>query len=295
MGKKYFIISVLLAGILVASGCQRKSIEDVKKFEETSAEVASKTSGEKVYYNKHDDIFNTDSLSNSGSVGAKAKYAGENDVYQIVESVRGTDIELSVKVRDVRAEDDISGFSKIMEQAEIERYIDYETNAIKDSMRNLNSDKTIKKDKMGIEQIALLVKLDITNNSSIDFDFNSVQFRIYYFKDNDGIKYYAKISDGFSYIDKHDTIAGEEYRGNHLKIKAGETKEIVMIDYIPKELVTAYTEIRTVYGKGSVNSEYTDITIAGSTLDSLYMSYQDSSKNYPFSEGSTIVKLEIDK
>ena len=40
---KYVIVPVMLAGVLLMGGCSRQSIEDVRRFEETSTAVENQT------------------------------------------------------------------------------------------------------------------------------------------------------------------------------------------------------------------------------------------------------------
>ena len=78
---------------------------------------------------------------------------------------------------------------------------------------------------------------------------------------------------------------------NNLSLKAGETKEIVMMELIPYELVTAYTKVQT-NDNGQYNDTYKDIITDGVTVDSLYTCYSITKKAFP--TGSPVFKLDND-
>ena len=72
--RKCLIIPVLMAGILLMGGCSRQSIEDVKRFQETSTAVENQTNQTGIIQenesreNKVDNVF-------AGMVSSSPKYA----------------------------------------------------------------------------------------------------------------------------------------------------------------------------------------------------------------------------
>ena len=154
-----------------------------------------------------------------------------------------------------------------------------------------NEDGTFANDRKGIKQVALLMKLKITNNGDEDFQFLSNGFRLYCFRYNeqDDATYYSTIESRQSYLNIHDD---HEIFRHHLTIKPGETKEVVAMEVIPYEFVTSYTRTTANVG-GQYIDTYKDITTDGLTIDSLYTCYSTTDKAFPV--GSPIVKLDIDK
>ena len=154
-----------------------------------------------------------------------------------------------------------------------------------------NEDGTFANDRKGIKQVALLMKLKITNNGDEDFQFLSNGFRLYCFRYNeqDDATYYSTIESRQSYLNIHDD---HEIFRHHLTIKPGETKEVVAMEVIPYEFVNSYTRTTANVG-GQYIDTYKDITTDGLTIDSLYTCYSTTDKAFPV--GSPIVKLDIDK
>ena len=199
-----------------------------------------------------------------------------------------------IPIANNRATADFILQSKLMNEEDIAEYIKYDTETPEkfsayDKM--INEDGTFANDRKGIKQVALLMKLKITNNGDEDFQFLSNGFRLYCFRYNeqDDATYYSTIESRQSYLNIHDD---HEIFRHHLTIKPGETKEVVAMEVIPYEFVTSYTRTTANVG-GQYIDTYKDITTDGLTIDSLYTCYSTTDKAFPV--GSPIVKLDIDK
>ena len=198
------------------------------------------------------------------------------------------------KVNNIPSAENVDELSKLMSEEDIAEYIKYDTETPEkfsayDKM--INEDGTFANDRKGMKQVALLMKLKITNNGDEDFQFLSNGFRLYCFRYNkqDDATYYSTIESRQSYLNIHDD---HEIFRHHLTIKPGETKEVVAMEFIPYEFVTSYTRTTANVG-GQYIDTYKDITTDGLTVDSLYTCYSTTDKAFPV--GSPIVKLDIDR
>ena len=281
--KKKLTAAGLAIGIIILYGCSTESIEDVYNYESTVNEA---TTQETVTSN--DD--RTDSIFNH-VYGQSAKCIEKGESADITALYyKNHSIDLSVKVEEVHVADNVNQFTQYVSQECVDEYINDNVELIKKYPgldNNLNDDGSFVKNKMGIDQIAVFVKTIITNNGEEDFEFNSTSFGIYYLKEIDGYYYDAWISD-IGNIDQHDE---DEFRRNHLTLKPGETREIVMFELIPEQLVTAYTS----YIGENYQSLYKDLTIEGTTLDSLYMCYELANESEVHANSARTFRLSIDE
>lgn len=289
-GKKAYITMVIIIGTVSLCGCKRESIQDVYNYELTEEETLSKTDEER----NDEKIIRKDRTDNvfKHVYGQNINCVGRNTPVEIEFGTISKKMRFTVTLEEVSVADNIEQFSDIVDSACIEEFIsdNRELSLVYGGLENcLNDDGTFVKDKMGINQVVLFAKINITNNMNEAFEFVSTNFNVYYFKKIDGFYYDVKISDGFSNMDKHDA---HEVRRNHLTLNPGETKEVIMYDLIPAQLVTAYTRIDK-YQDENYYSEYKDLTIDGTTLDSLYMCFTNTDKPYP--SGSGIIRLEIEQ
>ena len=297
MGKgKYVVVLVMLAGALLMGGCSRQSIEDVRRFEETSTAVENKTnqsnqtgviqeneSREK----KVDNVF-------AGMVSSSPKYAERfSDVDMEIHTGKLVK-KFTYNIGETAIAENVDELSKLMSEEDIAEYVKYDAETSEKFSaydKKVNDDGTFINDKMGIKQVALLMKLKITNNGDEDFQFLSNSLRLYCFRYNeqDDATYYSYMESNQSYLNIHDD---HEIFTHYLTIKPGETKEVVAMELIPYEFVTSYSRTTANIG-GNYIDTYKDITTDGLTIDSLYTCYSTTDKAFPV--GSPIVKLDIDK
>lgn len=291
--RKCLIIPVLMAGILLMGGCSRQSIEDVKRFQETSTAVENQTNQTGIIQenesreNKVDNVF-------AGMVSSSPKYAERYSDVDMEIYTGKLVTKFTYSIGETAIAENVDELSKLMSEEDIAEYIKYDTETPEkfsayDKM--INEDGTFENDRKGIKQVALLMKLKITNNGDEDFQFLSNGFRLYCFRYNeqDDATYYSTIESRQSYLNIHDD---HEIFRHHLTIKPGETKEVVAMEVIPYEFVTSYTRTTANVG-GQYIDTYKDITTDGLTIDSLYTCYRTTDKAFPV--GSPIVKLDIDK
>ena len=271
--RKCLIIPVLMAGILLMGGCSRQSIEDVKRFQETSTAVENQTNQTGIIQenesreNKVDNVF-------AGMVSSSPKYAERySDVDMEIHTGKLV-TKFTYSIGETAIAENVDELSKLMSEEDIAEYIKYDTET---------PEKFSAYDK--------LMKLKITNNGDEDFQFLSNGFRLYCFRYNeqDDATYYSTIESRQSYLNIHDD---HEIFRHHLTIKPGETKEVVAMEVIPYEFVNSYTRTTANVG-GQYIDTYKDITTDGLTIDSLYTCYSTTDKAFPV--GSPIVKLDIDK
>ena len=291
--RKCLIIPVLMAGTLLMGGCNRQSIEDVKRFEETSTAVENQTNQTGAIQenesreNKVDNVF-------EGMVSSSPKYAERySDVDMEIHTGKLV-TKFTYSIGETAIAENVDELSKLMSEEDIAEYVKYDAETSEKFSaydKKVNDDGTFINDKMGIKQVALLMKLKITNNSDEDFQFLSNSLRLYCFRYNkqDDATYYSNIESRQSYLNIHDD---HEIFTHHLTIKPGETKEVVAMEFIPYEFVTSYTRTTANVG-GQYIDTYKDITTDGLTVDSLYTCYSTTDKAFPV--GSPIVKLDIDK
>ena len=294
MGKrKCLIITVFMVGTLVIGGCSRQSIEDVRRFEETSTAVENQSNQTGIIQenesreNKVDNVF-------TGMVSSSPKYAER--FFDVDMEIRTGKLvtQFTYNIGETAIAENVDELSKLMSEEDIAEYVKYDTETPQkfstyDKM--INEDGTFANDRMGMKQVALLIKYKITNNSGEDFAFQSNSFRLYCFRYNEqeDATYYSTIESRQSYLNIHDD---HEIFRHHLTIKPGETKEVVAMEFIPYEFVTSYTRT-TANAGGEYIDTYKDITTDGLTIDSLYTCYSTTDKAFPV--GSPIVKLDIDK
>lgn len=281
--KKKLTAVGLAIGMIMLYGCNSQSIEDVYNYESTVNEATTQET-------KASKEFRTDSIFEH-VYGQSAKCIEKGVSADIKATYYKNDgIDLSVKVEEVHVADNVNQFTEYVSQECVDEYINDNGELRKKYPsldNNLNDDGSFVKDKMGIDQITVFVKTIITNNGEEDFEFISTSFGIYYLKEIDGYYYDTKLS-MFSNIDQHDE---DEVRRNHLTLKPGETREIVMFDLIPEQLVTAYTS----YKGENYQSLYKDLTIEGTTLDSLYMCYELANETPKHANSARTFRLSIDE
>ena len=254
--RKCLIIPVLMAGILLMGGCSRQSIEDVKRFQETSTAVENQTNQTGIIQenesreNKVDNVF-------AGMVSSSPKYAERYSDVDMEIYTGKLVTKFTYSIGETAIAENVDELSKLMSEEDIAEYIKYDTETPEkfsayDKM--INEDGTFANDRKGIKQVALLMKLKITNNGDEDFQFLSNGFRLYCFRYNeqDDATYYSTIESRQSYLNIHDD---HEIFRHHLTIKPGETKEVVAMEVIPYEfeekIVTlSYMETYTPSVKG---------------------------------------------
>ena len=232
--RKCLIIPVLMAGILLMGGCSRQSIEDVKRFQETSKAVENQTNQTGIIQenesreNKVDNVF-------AGMVSSSPKYAERYSDVDMEIYTGKLVTKFTYSIGETAIAENVDELSKLMSEEDIAEYIKYDTETPEkfsayDKM--INEDGTFANDRKGIKQVALLMKLKITNNGDEDFQFLSNGFRLYCFRYNeqDDATYYSTIESRQSYLNIHDD---HEIFRHHLTIKPGETKEVVAMEVIP--------------------------------------------------------------
>ncbi len=281
--KKKLTALGLAIGIIILYGCSSESVEDVYNYESTMNEA---TTQETETSNEHrkDSIFNH-VYGQSAKCIEKGKSADITALYY-----KNHSIDLSVKVEEVHVADNVNQFTEYVSQECVDEYINDNIELVKKYpglSNHLNDDGSFVKNKMGIDQIALFVKAIITNNGDSDLEFLSTSFDIYYLKEIDGYYYDARLS-MFGNIDQHDE---DEVIRSNLTLKPGETREIVMFELIPEQLVTAYTS----YIGENYQNVYKDLTIEGTTLDSLYMCYRLANENEVHANSARTFRLSIDE
>ena len=294
MGKgKYVVVPVMLAGALLMGGCSRQSVEDVRRFEETSAAAGNQSNQTGIIQENESREYKVDNVF-TGMVSSSPKYAERfSDVD--MEIYTGKLVKkFTYNIGETAIAENVDELSKLMSEEDIAEYVkyDFETSEKFSAYdKKVNDDGTFINDKMGIKQVALLMKIKITNNSDEDFQFLSNNFRLYCFRYNeqDDTTYYSYMESNQSYLNIHDD---HEIFTHHLTIKPGETKEVVAMELIPYEFVNSYSRTTTNVG-GEFIDTYKDITTDGLTIDSLYTCYSTTDKAFPV--GSPIVKLDIDK
>lgn len=277
--------------MLMTAGCERKSIEDVRSMEETTSGTVAgqEASGASFPMENRIEVFNS-SDSSSGSVGSRVKYAEKNEKTDIIGDAKGRDT-FSIIYEDSAIAENVDELSKLMSEKDIEQLKTFDSvTAGKFTAydKMIKEDGTFSDDRMGMKQVALLFKAKITNTNSEEYKFNSMGFRVYCFRDIDGVTCYTTVAEGFGYMNIHDN---HEIYTNKLTLGVGETKEIVMMELIPYELVTEYTSVKT-NTNGKYNDAYKDIKTDGLTADSLYTCYSITNKAFP--TGSPIFKLDND-
>lgn len=291
MKKKCVIAALFLSTVMMTAGCGGKSIEDVKNFEQTSAELSdSQDSGTDVT-----NVLTVENIfkgggSSSGSVGSKAVYAEKNEE-MIIDSGVHKERQFTVTYEESAIAENVNELSKIMSDNDVEQFKNFDTATTEKFTAydtRLKEDGTFTDDKMGMKQVALLFKVKIANTGNEDVQFNSMSYRVFCFKDIDGITCYTTVSEGFGYINIHDD---HEILTNKLTLKPGEAKEIVMMELIPYELVMSYTRVRSKTG-GTYVDTYKDIVTDGLTVDSLYTCYSTIKDAFP--KGSPIIKLDVE-
>ena len=253
--RKCLIIPVLMAGILLMGGCSRQSIEDVKRFQETSTAVENQTNQTGIIQenesreNKVDNVF-------EGMVSSSPKYAERySDVDMEIHTGKLV-TKFTYSIGETAIAENVDELSKLMSEEDIAEYVKYDAETSEKFSaydKKVNDDGTFINDKMGIKQVALLMKLKITNNSDEDFQFLSNGFRLYCFRYNeqDDATYYSTIESRQSYLNIHDD---HEIFRHHLTIKPGETKEVVAMEFIPYEFVTSYTRTTATIGEPTGNA-----------------------------------------
>lgn len=294
MGKrKCLIIPVLMAGTLVMGGCSRQSIEDVRHFEETSTAVENQTNQTGVIQENESRERKVDNVF-SGMVSSSPKYAERfSDVDMEIHTGKLV-TKFTYSIGETAIAENVDELSKLMSEEDIAEYVKYDAETSEkfstyDKM--INEDGTFANDRMGMKQVALLIKYKVTNNGDEDFVFRSNSFRLYCFRYNeqDDATYYSYMESMQPYLNIHDD---HEIFRHELTIKPGETMEVVSMEFIPYEFVTSYTRTTT-NAEGEYKDTFKDITTDGLTIDSLYTCYSTTDKAFPV--GSPIVKLDIDK
>lgn len=253
--------------IIFLTGCTKQKVSDIYDhniINEESTVAKSDSSNEKVITFNYKNIVN------------EVTYVSKGETAQ-VESID----DYSFKMKEVRVVENVSDLSVMMNQSSEDRIRNWYYNI--DNNNDLNEDGTSKPDKItNINRKFLLVKLEVTNNSSKEIVFNSMGFRV--FNINRERNRYISLAEGFTIIDLADD---EEVAMNHLTLKSGQTKEIVMCTLIPTEILSEYT--MTFDGN---DRTYKNIKTYGSSLDNLYTYY--SVKGEAFPKGTKVFSLDID-
>ena len=288
---RYWGILFFLLIMLTAAGCERKSVEDIRSMEETKlvGESGSEVSDISYPMEKRIEVFNG-SNSSSDSVDSGVKYAEKNEKTDVIGDSKGRNT-FSIIYEDSAIARNVDELSKLMSDEDIEQLKTFDSSTAEKFTaydKKIKEDGTFSDDRMGMKQVAVLFKVKIINTKNEEFKFNSMGYKVYCFKNIDGVTRYTTISEGFSYMNIHDS---HEIFTNNLTLRAGETKEIVMMELIPYELVTAYTKVQT-NADGQYNDTYKDIITDGVTVDSLYTCYSITRKAFP--TGSPVFKLDND-
>ena len=261
MGKgKYVVVLVMLAGALLMGGCSRQSIEDVRRFEETSTAVENQTNQTGIIQenesreNKVDNVF-------AGMVSSSPKYAERYSDVDMEIYTGKLVTKFTYSIGETAIAENVDELSKLMSGEDIAEYIKYDTETSEkfsayDKM--INEDGTFANDRKGMKQVALLMELKITNNGDEDFQFLSNGFRLYCFRYNkqDDATYYSTIESRQSYLNIHDE---HEIFRHHLTIKPGETKEVVQALRVCKENEAKVIAITSF--EGSSITKYSDINL----------------------------------
>ena len=169
--RKCLIIPVLMAGILLMGGCSRQSIEDVKRFQETSTAVENQTNQTGIIQenesreNKVDNVF-------AGMVSSSPKYAERYSDVDMEIYTGKLVTKFTYSIGETAIAENVDELSKLMSEEDIAEYIKYDAETPEkfsayDKM--INEDGTFANDRKGIKQVALLMKLKITNNGDEDF------------------------------------------------------------------------------------------------------------------------------
>ncbi len=267
--KTFFLMCILSVCFIGLTGCTEQKVSDIyetniSQNKVSNIESSSQNNIEKKITLSYQSISNEVFYVNEGE---SAEIKNRKDDYLVI-------------VEEVRAVDNISEFSEIMDQT-YEDNIKYWYENI-DNNAKLNNNGTLKPDVTGVDRIFLLVKLSITNNSDKKSVFNSSGFKTFNI-DREQNKYKV-LSEGFEFIDKADE---EPVAKNHLTLQAGETKEIVIGSAVPKEIITGYTMVRK-----EGESGYKDVVAEGSSLESLYMYYSVTGDMFP--KGTNVFKLDVE-
>lgn len=253
--------------MIFLTGCTKQKVSDIYDhniINEESTVAKSDSSNEKVITLNYENIVN------------EVTYVSKGETAQ-VESID----DYSFKVKEVRVVENVSDLSVMMAQSSEDRIRNWYYNI--DNSSYLNEDGTPKSDQQsGIGKQILLVKVEVTNDSSKDIVFNSMGFRV--FNINREENKYITIAEGFTVIDLADD---EKVAMNHLTLESGQTKEIVMCTLIPTEIMSEYTMVF----EGD-HTKYKNVKTYGSSLDNLYTYY--SVKGEAFPKGTKVFSLDID-
>ena len=123
--RKCLIIPVLMAGILLMGGCSRQSIEDVKRFQETSTAVENQTNQTGIIQenesreNKVDNVF-------EGMVSSSPKYAERySDVDMEIHTGKLV-TKFTYSIGETAIAENVDELSKLMSEEDIAEYVKYD-------------------------------------------------------------------------------------------------------------------------------------------------------------------------
>ena len=253
--------------MLFLTGCTKQSVSDIYEHNSINDETGA---------GKSDSLNESVMSFDYVDIANEVTYVDKGETAQ-VEAID----DYSFKMKEVRVVENVSDLSVMMEQSSEDRIRNWYYNISNSSY--LNEDGTPKTDRLsGISKKFLLVKSDVTNNSGKEIIFNSMNFRV--FNINREKNNYLTLAEGFTVIDIADD---DEIAMNHLTLKSGQTKEIVMCTLIPTEILSEYTMV----GEGESRT-YKNVKTYGSSLDSLYTYYSVGGEAFP--RGTKVFSLDID-